>query len=93
MTEAENANYRNIFYRRGSTLPEWADPNSTCNDLMFNLSAYDDMPDYNALANRLRRPLARPRCCSAKNVSPKRFEQSRKKAKAARAAKRRNRKR
>lgn len=93
MTEAENLSYRDIFYRHGSTMPEWLDPNATCDSLMFNLKQYDEsvMPNLSQLSVQRQYP----RSCgdSLKNVSPHRFKNARRKSKQSRIAKRRNRKR
>jgi hypothetical protein len=88
MTEAENLDYRNVFYRRGSTLPEWFDPSSTDVPLFMQMSQYDDIPiDWrNFPKNSLN-----PRNCSMKNLSPKRFAKAKAKAKRAKAARKKNR--
>jgi hypothetical protein len=93
MTAAENLEYRNeyrdIFYRRGSTMPEWFDPTSTDVPLYMQLSNYDDIP---IAWNNIAKNTANPRNCSMKNVSPKRFAKAKAKSKIAKLARKRNRK-
>jgi len=88
MTEAENLDYRNVFYRRGSTLPEWFDPSSTDVPLFMQMSQYDDIPiDWRDFPKNS----ANPRNCSMKNLSPKRFSKAKAKAKRAKVARKKNR--
>jgi hypothetical protein len=88
MTEAENLDYRNVFYRRGSTMPEWFDPTSTDVPLFMSLSSYDDVPI--AWRDCLKN-MPNMRNCSMKNVSPNRFKNARAKAKIAKKSRKRNR--
>ena len=89
MTEAENLDYRNVFYRRGSTLPEWFDPSATDVPLFFQMSQYDNVP----IAWRdIPKNIPSMRNCSMKNLSPKRFAKAKAKAKIAKKSRKRNRK-
>jgi|694.fasta_scaffold05462_12 hypothetical protein len=89
MTAAENLDYRNVFYRRGSTMPEWFDPSATDVPLFLQFSQYDDIP---VAWRDSPKNSPNPRNRSMKNLSPKRFVKAKAKAKIAKESRKRNRK-